>query len=160
MSEIQYFLKLDCIDGESQDEQHKNEIAVEAWRWGESQAIAASGGGAGAGKAKFEELQVTLRISKASPKLLLAVASGLHIRSAILTGRRSGEPAVEFLQITLSDVLVSAFQTSATLEDGLPREQVSFNFSKIEYAYTPQNPDGSLGESVKVGWDVKVNRRV
>ncbi len=158
MSEIRYFLKIDGIDGESQDNRHPNEIELETWSWGESQASLASGRGGGVGKVTFEDLQVTMRTSKASPKVLIAVASGIHIRSAILTAHQGCEAGVEFLQITLSDLLVSSFHTSAALEDGLPRDRVTFNFSKIEYAYIPQNPDGSLGASIKVGWDVKSNR--
>jgi type VI secretion system secreted protein Hcp len=156
MSTIQYFLKIDSIDGKSQDEQHKNEIELETWNWGESQSIVTQGG-AGAGKVKIEELQVTMRISKASPKLMLAGSSGLHIRKAILTARKSGEPAVKFLRITLSDIIVASFQTSASLDD-LPTDQVSLSFNKIEYEYTPQNLDGSLAQSIKASWDLKTNR--
>lgn len=42
----------------------------------------------------------------------------------------------------------------------MPADQVSLNFSKIEFEYKPQNPDGSLGSPVKAGYDVKANKKV
>ncbi len=34
MAAIDYFLKIDGIDGESQDDKHKNEIDLDSWSWG------------------------------------------------------------------------------------------------------------------------------
>jgi type VI secretion system secreted protein Hcp len=44
---VDYFLKIDGIEGENADSKHAKEIDVDAWSWGESQTrSAASGGGA------------------------------------------------------------------------------------------------------------------
>jgi len=83
---VDYFLKLDGIPGESTDAKHKDEIDTLAFSWGVSQSGSSGpGGGGGAGKAVFEDLLVVARTSKASPKLLLACASGQHIKTAVLT---------------------------------------------------------------------------
>jgi len=37
MATVDYFLKLDGIEGESQDYKHKGEIDVESFSWGVSQ---------------------------------------------------------------------------------------------------------------------------
>ena len=34
---VDYFLKLDGIEGESADSNHKNEIQIMSWSWGASQ---------------------------------------------------------------------------------------------------------------------------
>lgn len=34
MATVDYFLKIDGIDGESTDNKHKNEIDVLSWSWG------------------------------------------------------------------------------------------------------------------------------
>ena len=34
---VDYFLKIDGIEGESTDKKHAKEIDVDAWSWGESQ---------------------------------------------------------------------------------------------------------------------------
>ena len=41
-----------------------------------------------------------------------------------------------------------------------PNDSVSFDFSRIEVEYRPQNPDGSLALGVKGGWDLKANKKV
>jgi type VI secretion system secreted protein Hcp len=37
---------------------------------------------------------------------------------------------------------------------------VSLNFSKIEYEYKEQKPDGTLGGTVKAGYDVKAMKAI
>ena len=51
MAVVDYFLKIDGIDGEAQDKTHKNEIQLESWSFGETNAgTAGMGLGMGAGK--------------------------------------------------------------------------------------------------------------
>jgi type VI secretion system secreted protein Hcp len=157
---IDYFLKIDGVSGESLDSKHKGEIDVESWSWGESNpAQPGGGGGAGAGKVQMQDLVFTTRFSKASPQLILACASGKHFKDAVLTARKAGKGQQEFLTFSLSDVLVSTYQTGGAGGDVLPGDAVSLNFSKIQVEYKPQNPDGSLGSSIKAGWDVKQNKQ-
>ena len=163
MAAVDYFLKIDGIPGESVDKAHKDEIQLESFSWGETQQIATSGtgSGAGTGKVQMQDLHFVSRISKASPKLMLACASGKHIKDAILTARKAGKAAQEFLVIKLRDVLVSSYQTGGSHEsDSLPLEQVAFNFAQIELEYRPQKADGSLDAPVKAGWDKIVNKAI
>jgi type VI secretion system secreted protein Hcp len=158
---IDYFLKIDSIPGESLDAKHKGEIDVQAWSWGETNPVppSAPGGGGGAGKVQMQDFNFTARMSKASPNLMLACASGKHFKSAVLTARKAGKPQAEFLTFSLSDVLVSAYQTGGAEGEVVPMDSVSLNFSKIQVEYKQQNPDGSLGASIKAGWDVKQNKK-
>ena len=85
-----YFLKIDGIEGESQDKTHKGEIHLESWSWGESQTGTMShGGGGGAGKVNMQDFHFVMGVNKATPKLLLACASGDHIPKAVLTCRKA-----------------------------------------------------------------------
>ncbi|HUF27354.1 MAG TPA: type VI secretion system tube protein Hcp, partial [Gemmatimonadaceae bacterium] len=140
MSQVDYFLKLTGVDGESTDAKHKGEIAVESWSWGETQAgSAGSAGGRGAGKVQMQDFHFVMKTNKASPKLLLACAQGEHIKEALLTCRKAGKEQVEFLKIKLSDVLVSSYQTGGATGGGpIPTDQISLNFGKVEYEYKPQ----------------------
>jgi type VI secretion system secreted protein Hcp len=158
---IDYFLKIDGVSGESVDSKHKGEIDVESWSWGESNPTqpGGGGGGGGSGKVQIQDLVFTTRFSKASPQLILACASGKHFKSAVLTARKAGKGQQEFLTFSLSDVLVSTYQTGGAGGDVLPGDAVSLNFAKIQVEYKPQNPDGSLGSSIKAGWDVKQNKQ-
>jgi type VI secretion system secreted protein Hcp len=98
-------------------------------------------------------------VSKASPKLFLACASGQHLKEARLVGRKAGKDLQEFLTWTFSDVLVSSYQTGGT-EQALPMDSVSLNFSKVSVAYKAQKADGSLDTAVTAGWDIKTNKKV
>ena len=155
---VDMFLKLDGIDGESADSKHKGEIQIESFSWGASNAgSAAHGGGGGAGKVSMQDFSFVTATSKASPELFLHCATGEHIRSGVLTVRSAGERQLEFLKVTMSDVLVSSWQQSGSSE--IPMDQVSINFAKIEIAYTTQSASGGAGETVSAGWDVKTNTK-
>jgi len=159
---VDYFLKVDGIDGESHDEKHKNEIDLESWSWSETQTGSHSGGGGGgAGKVSMGDFNFAMKINKASPKLMLACANGEHIKNAILTCRKAGKEQQEYLKITFSDLLVSSYQIGGSAHgDLLPVDQISFNFSKIEWEYKPQKPDGTLDAGIKSGYDLKLNKKV
>ena len=45
MAAVDYFLKVEGIDGESGDAKHKNEIDLESWSWGETQSGSHAFGG-------------------------------------------------------------------------------------------------------------------
>jgi type VI secretion system secreted protein Hcp len=155
------FLKIDGIQGESSDASHKDEINILSFVWGESQPAAASSTGTGAARVIMQDFHFVMRVNKASPKLFLACASGTHIRNAILTVRRPGAGAAEFLKWTLTDVTVASYQTAADVPPGdPPTDQVNLRFAKIEVEYRPVKPDGSLDAPVKAGFDVTANRPV
>jgi type VI secretion system secreted protein Hcp len=158
---LDFFLKIDGIPGESQDSKHKDEIDVVAWSWGETRPAppGSAGGGGGAGKVQIQDFTFTAQTSKASPNLMLACASGKHVKSAVLTARKAGGKQAEFLTISLSDILVSSYQAGGSEGEVIPTESVSLNFSKIQLEYRPQKADGSLGAPVKAGWDVKKNQK-
>src|SRR5262245_14986966 len=162
MAAVDYFLKLAGIDGESHDAQHKDEIDVENWSWVESQSgTGHSGGGHGAGKVVMQDFHFVMRLNKASPKLMLACATGDHIPSAVLTMRKAGGKQQEYAQFTLTDVLVSSFEVKGSSDASrLPENQITLNFAKVEWQYREQKQDGSLGAAVKVGYDAKANRTV
>jgi type VI secretion system secreted protein Hcp len=159
---IDYFLRIDGVQGESMDAKHKGEIDLEAWSWGEANTrTPQGGGGGGAGKVQMQDFHFVMRVNTASPKLLLACASGQHFKSALLTCRKAGKDQQEFLRFTFSDILVSSFQTGgAEAADVLPLDQVALNFSKIQVEYKEQKSDGTLGAANKFGWDLKANKQI
>src|SRR6266849_1051132 len=146
MAAVDYFLKIDGIEGESHDSTHKNEVDLISWSWGASQAGShQAGGGGGAGKVSMQDFHFTMHVNKSTPKLVQACASGEHIKKAVLTCRKAGKEQQEYLKITFSDLLVSSYRTSAGEHgDPLPTEQVTLNYAKIEYEYKAQKADGSL----------------
>ena len=156
-----WFLKIDGVDGESTDRDHENEIDVSSWSWGVTQTGSSSGGGGGAGKASFADFHFVSRISKASPALFLACASGSHLRSATLTGLRGAGKGgnAEFLVIVMTDVIISSFSPGDT-EDGQPVQAVTFSFSRIELTAIPASPSGRPQPPVTAGWDLQLNQKI
>jgi type VI secretion system secreted protein Hcp len=158
---VDYFLKIAGIEGESPDSKHKNEIQLESWSWGETQQGGhAAGGGGGAGKVAMQDFHFVMKVNKATPKLMLACANGEHIKEAILSVRKAGKEQQDYLKITLNDLLVSSYQTGGSHGDVVPSDQISLNFSKIQFEYKEQKPDGTLGSAVKTGYDLKANKPV
>jgi type VI secretion system secreted protein Hcp len=162
MAVVDYFLKIEGVDGESSDHKHKGEIELESWSWGETQTGTHAGtGGGGAGKVSMQDFHFVMKVNKASPKLLLACADGEHIKKAVLTCRKAGKGQQEFLLYTFSDLLISSYQTGGSGSgDVIPLDQISMNFAKIEIEYKEQKADGSLAGGVKAGYDLKLHQKV
>jgi type VI secretion system secreted protein Hcp len=153
MAAVDYFLKFDGIKGESTDAKHKEEIDVEAWSWGESNTGSAHlGGGLGAGKVSMQDFNFMMHLNKASPALMQACATGKHIKSATLTGRKAGKGQMDYLTFKFYDILVSSFQTSGAGEH--PVESISFNYSKMDMEYFTQKADGSFAPGGRFKFDL------
>jgi type VI secretion system secreted protein Hcp len=155
---VDYFLKIDTIDGESTDSKHHNEIELDGFSFGATQSgTFATGGGSGAGKVQFQDLHFVTKSSKASPKLLQACANGKHFLKVTLVARKAGKEQQEFLKITLQDVLVSSYSVNG---DGIigPTDSSGMAFAKIEYAIAAQRADGTFELPTTIGWDVKANK--
>jgi type VI secretion system secreted protein Hcp len=154
---VDYFLKIQGIEGESHDAKHANEIDVLSFSWGETQTgTHAGGGGGGAGKVSMQDFHFVMKTNKASPKLLLACANGEHIKEATLVARKAGKDQQDFMKIKFTDLLVSSYQTGgSSTSDEIPMDQISLNYSKIEYEYREQAADGTLKGPVKAGYDLK-----
>lgn len=155
---VDYFLKIDGIDGDSTAQGHENEIQAEAFSWGTSNASLATAGSAGAGKVAFQDLHFTASTGKASPKLMLACASGKHIATATLTCRKAGGTQQEFLVVKLKDIVVSSYQTGGSAGDEIgPTDQISLNFASVEYQYNQVDDRGQVLPIV-TGYDLKQNK--
>jgi len=162
MAHVDYFLKIDGVDGESTDDKHKGEIELESWSVGGANSGSfSSGGGGGTGKVAMQDFHFVKKTDKSSAKLLSACCTGEHIKTATLVCRKAGGDQQEFLKVILSPVLISSYQTGGSAgSDVIPMEQVSLNYGKIEYKYKEQKPDGSLGGEMIGGWDVTTNKKV
>ena len=152
------FAKIGDIKGESLDSKHKGEIEVLSWSWGLTHAGTKSGGGGGgAGKASFHDLSFTHKIDKASPVLMQACATGVHLKEATITHRKAGKGQQEFLIFKMNDLIVTAV-ASGDDSDGGQLETVSLAFAKIDLEYRPQKADGSLDAGIHFKYDIKAQK--
>jgi len=155
------FLYLNGIKGESADAKHQDQIDVESYSWGVRMSEPdGRGGGGGVGKATFDGLTFVAKTSMASPPLFLAAASGKHLPDALLTVRRASDKQTEYIHIKLVDVTVSSYQQSDTEAQDRPTDICALRFGIIDFSYSPQMADGTLGGSIEAAWDVKKNQKI
>jgi type VI secretion system secreted protein Hcp len=152
------FLKIDGIDGESEDQKHKNEIQILSCNFGGANAGSGGvGSGSGTSKVQLHDFTFSKVVDKASPALFKYNCNGKHIPAVVLTVRKAGENPQEYLVVTLTESIISSYNLSASDGGGLPTESVSINFSKIKYDYKTQTAQGTLGPLVTMTFDIKQN---
>jgi type VI secretion system secreted protein Hcp len=159
------FLKVDNVVGASTDDQHKDWIEVLSYGWGVDQpqtTSASSHGSLSAERANFHSFNVVTALSKHSPILALACASGEHFPKAVLQICRAGGDKQPYMEYKLTDVMVTAFRPGGSGKgESLPLEEVSFSYGKIEWKYTETKVAGGKGSgNVAAGWDLKTNKKV
>ena len=157
---VDMYIKIDGVKGECHDSKHKDEIDILAWSWGASNSGSAQmGGGGGSGKANIQDISITKYVDKSSPLLLGKCCQGDHIKEATLTVRKAaGKDPLEYITLTLSDILVSSISTGGSGGADLLTENVSLNFAKFKLEYTPQKADGSAEGSVPYAYNIKENK--
>lgn len=139
-----YFLKLTPEEkGESKQADYVGQIEILSFSWGVSQAAGYSyGEGGGVSKANVQDLSVSFRQCAASPKLMQSCALGKHYDEALLSClKASGEGQNKYLELLLTDVIVSSYQTGGSGDD-MPIESMSLNFAKVKQEYFKQDDKG------------------
>jgi type VI secretion system secreted protein Hcp len=130
-----YFLKIDGIEGESQDPTHKGWIEIASFDFHATNATKPTA--KAKGKVTFNPMVITKPVDATSPNLFLACAAGKHFTKVTLS-LRSNNQKVDYLTVTLTGVLISGY-TQTAADAATPTEQVSLNFTKIQMKYTQQS---------------------
>lgn len=139
---VDTFAKIGNIKGESQDDKHKDQIDVLSWSWGVVDAKKKKPGACGL------ELAVDKRIDAATPALMLSAVQGNVIPLATLTVRKSGANPVEFLMITMNDVIITSVTPSVGKELVELSETMTLAYASATISYSPTKPDGTLGPAI------------
>lgn len=156
---VDAFIKIGDIKGESKDDAHKESIDVLSWSWGLSQSGTAHiGAGAGAGKVSVQDLSITKWVDSSSTALVMSACKGTHLKEAKLTVRKAGDSPLEYLHITLTDVLVSSVNTGGSGGEDRLTENVVLNFGKFKVEYTNQAETGGKGTTSTAAWDIPANK--
>jgi type VI secretion system secreted protein Hcp len=159
MAHADYFLKIEGLDGESQDDKHKNEIHIESFHFGvANHGSGHTGTGSGSGKAVVHDIHFSKHADKSSPNLFIACCNGKHFPKATLTLRKAGENPHEYQTFQMEQVFVSSFNSKGPPTGGIASESFSLNFAKIEFVYTPQNKDGTAGAKITKAWNVATQK--
>jgi type VI secretion system secreted protein Hcp len=118
------------------------------------------GGGAGAGKVNVQDLSFTKYIDKSTPDLLLACCNGKHFDTATLTVRKAGEKPLEYLIITMEDLIVTSVSTGGSSGEDRLTENVTLNFARVKVNYKEQTATGGVGATPQMGWNIAENVKI
>jgi type VI secretion system secreted protein Hcp len=161
MSSGDMFLKLDgarqgAIKGEAQDDLHKDEIDVIGWSWGMHAQTGMSAGG-DSGKSTIDEIGIVKRVDSASTALMACVRNNEPIKKGVLTVRKAGGDALEYVKITIEKGRITSIDVRS---DGAPpnaelTEELKLAFQKISVEYTPQGTDGLPGGAMIFETDIE-----
>jgi type VI protein secretion system component Hcp len=127
-----HFLKIDGIEGESREPGHVGELELESVSWAEQAAP----------HARSTDVTFTARLSRASPELFLACASGRRISGAVLTFEDPAAGAGEPRRWRFTDLTVSAY-AAAGAEAG-PLDVVTLSAAHVEALPALPRPTAAL----------------
>ncbi len=109
--------------------------------------------------AQVSDLEFEHFVDRASPNLMKYCLTGKHIPEAKLTVRKAGGNPLEYLKITMTDVLVTKVAPNgSSIDEVKVREKISLSFAKVKQEYTVQNQQGGSGGAVTAGYDIKANK--
>ena len=157
------FLKIDGVPGESTDSAHDEWIEVLSFSHGVSQPASgslSSGGARTAERCDHQDFSVVKTLDKASPKLALFCSNGKHITEVILVLCRAEGDKSQYMEYKMTDVIISSVGYSGSIgTEERPVEEVTFNYTKIEWTYTEHDPvSGKAKGDVEAYWDVELNK--
>lgn len=128
-AQVDYFLKIDGIKGESQNSRHPDEIEILSWSWGCSQS-------ASDGSVDAHDFLLWQRHSRTTPLLAEALLTKKELTSATLVGElQTSQEPVPYLIIRMKPVYITSYQTGGSSGDVVPVDQISMNYTEIKYEY-------------------------
>jgi type VI secretion system secreted protein Hcp len=159
---VDMFMKLGDIKGESTDSKHKEEIDVLAWSWSLSQSgTTHMGGGGGAGKVSVQDISFTKYVDASSNALILACCTGTHYPEALLTVRKAGGDPLEYIKLTMKEVMITSLSTGGSGGEDRLTENVTLNFAEFKLEYQEQDEKGKpKGGAKEAAWNIAENVKV
>jgi type VI secretion system secreted protein Hcp len=179
MATVDGFLMPDGIKGESTDSVHSGAVELDSFYWGCYQMSTVGSGtvGQGAGKVRAQDLHFRARPSVASPLFFSYCTTGKPITKVMLYIRKAGGSQIDYLTITLENVLVTSHRidlgfdieqapgaASFTNEAGLGAsddwvvwEYCSMSYGKLTFQYNAQQTDGTQGAATIKNFNFTTN---
>ncbi len=149
------YMKYDGIDGDVTESGHAKWIEVDSFQWGIGRGISSPVGGSEdreSSAPSVSEVVVTKPNDVASVKLVNEALQGEGKLVKFDFCRTEKSKLQTYLQLTLTNTMVSGFSTSSGGDR--PSESVSLNFTKVEYKVTPMAAGGDAGSPAAVTYDL------
>jgi type VI secretion system secreted protein Hcp len=154
------FLKLDGITGDATDAKHNGEISILSYSQSFSNSATISPGtGGGAGRVTCGAMTFLKNIDRSSPSLIMLVTTGTHVRNGLITFRKVGDIPIEYYQITLTDVVVTAVDQTDQADPATIIEKVSMIADRFLFEYTTVDAAGKAAGTTRFGWDCTTTKK-
>ncbi len=96
-------------------------------------------------------------MDKSSPNLIRACCKGTHFKQATLVVRKAGDKPLEYIKITMSDLIVTSISTGGSGGEDRLTENVTLNFAKYKFDYTPQKAGGGGDPAISAAYNIAQN---
>lgn len=156
------YLKIEGINGESEDERHRNWIEINNVVYAVHQpraTVLSTAGGHTSGRADLFPITFQKLADLASPILLQTCATGKTIPKATFEFMRAdgdGKP-IPYFKIELENVMIANINPDSG-DGGVIVERVQVAYSKIKWNYQRQNIQGGTQGNTSGGWDCSANK--
>ena len=151
MAQVDMFLKLDGVEGESSDPAHGGEIELDGFL----QIVTSPrdpATGQATGKRRWAHLALRAQVDKSTPLLFKKLVTNEKIPKATLTCYKAGgKGKVEYLKIVLSEVYLAKVQVGqleASGGDVIAPCDFDLSFGKIEITASPQTSKGGASGTI------------
>lgn len=154
-----FFLKLEGIDGQSNDKSHAKWIEVLAFSHGSTQNVTLARGADVAGRGQFLPFSFTHLVDKATPKLQQFCMNGQKIAKVEFhVCRAIAGSQVPVYEIKMENVKVAKSEVKVqVLDDGViaaePIEVVELVAGKMTWKVTPIKPDNTKDGAIEASFD-------
>jgi len=155
-----FFVKLDGIDGQSEDKGHSKWIEVINFSFGGTQNVTMQRGADVSGRGQFEPFIFSHLVDKATPKLQQFCMNGQKIAKAELSVCRAIAGAqTEVLNVKLENVKIASAVVRGQEKDGVvdPIEDVKLVAGKMTWKVTPIKADNTKDGAIEAKFDQITN---
>jgi type VI secretion system secreted protein Hcp len=154
---VDYFLKLQGADGESQQINFSDQIRVLSWNFGGySESTVGRTSGSGAGKVTMQPLNIVCEMDAGYTKMAGFLTQGKHLTQGVLSAVKNGSNNQAFIIITMTEVFVANLAVQAS--DQVPIVNVSLTYKSIQTEYKKQNATGNLVSAGTHTYDASTNQ--
>lgn len=157
---VDFFLKLEGIDGQSNDKGHSNWIEVMEVAHGAMQNVSMQRGADVSGRGQFIPFKFVHAVDKATPKLQQFCMNGQKIAKAEFASCRAiAGVQVPVYEIKMENVKVARAEVKTVTNESTTEivEEVELVVGKMTWKVTPIKPDNTKDGAIEAAFDQIAN---
>jgi type VI secretion system secreted protein Hcp len=159
MAQTNVYLKLQDVDGESQDTDHDKWIEVMSWSWGVDNPVSfALAQGGQSTQAHVGSMNIQCIMDLSTVTAFKNATTGKHVDTGTLSCMKlDGDQRVEYFKVDLTNVMVSSVQYSGGGQDQAVNVHLALVFEEFKQHYKGQQDTGSAGGGKDFGFNVQTS---